>query len=66
MNQPERTDTFVVPVDVKKISYKVDAKVPNCGVYEVRREDHTLGNPLRHELLRNPNVMFGAYQVRLR
>lgn len=37
--------------------------MPNAGTFVVRNEDHTLGNIVRTELLRNPHVLFAGYRM---
>lgn len=34
-----------------------------CATFELLEEDHTLGNALRHMILKNPNVKFCGYAV---
>mmetsp|Transcript_71622 Transcript_71622/g.184700 ORF Transcript_71622/g.184700 Transcript_71622/m.184700 type:complete len:225 (-) Transcript_71622:4-678(-) len=40
-----------------------DEKAPDAVVYSIWLEDHTLGNMLRMELLRNKDVLFAGYKV---
>ena len=46
-----------------RVEYSVDQNMPNAGTFVVRNEDHTLGNMLRSELLRNPHVLFAGYRL---
>jgi DNA-directed RNA polymerase II subunit RPB11 len=39
-----------------------DEKVPFAAVFTIAREDHTVGNLLRMELLRDPRVKFAGYK----
>merc|ERR1719458_480169 len=48
---------------IHRIHKYVDEKVPDAVVFHVWLEDHTLGNILRMELLRNENVLFVGYKV---
>ena len=41
---------------MKQVTYEPNAKVPNCGTITFKREDHTLGNLLRHQLLTQDKV----------
>lgn len=34
-----------------------------CATFELLEEDHTLGNALRHMILKDPNVKFCGYAV---
>ena len=40
-----------------------DTKVPNAAHFTVNKEDHTLGNILRSQLLKDPKVLFAGYKV---
>lgn len=42
--------------------YTVDTKNDNAGTFKIEREDHTLANLLRMQLLRDPNVIFVGYR----
>ena len=63
MNAPERTASFLLDEDSgeQKIVYTPDTKITNAGVFRLNKEDHTLGNLLRMQLLRDPNVRFAGY-----
>mmetsp|Transcript_8861 Transcript_8861/g.36251 ORF Transcript_8861/g.36251 Transcript_8861/m.36251 type:complete len:119 (-) Transcript_8861:69-425(-) len=63
MNQPSRAEKFVLPDGVRKLTFTRDTKVANAGTYVVQKEDHTLGNIVRMQLHRDPNVVFAGYQV---
>jgi len=47
----------------KKVSYEPNEKVVNCGTLTVVKEDHTIANLLRHQLLSQERVRFAAYQM---
>jgi len=53
----------VLPEGVRKLTFTRDTKVSNAGTFIVQKEDHTLGNPIRMQLHRDPNVVFAGYQV---
>ena len=40
-----------------------DTKVPNAAIVKIEREDHTLANLLRAQLLKDDRVLFAAYKV---
>jgi len=63
MNAPDRFERFVVPDGVKKVSLERDTKVMNAATIILQREDHTMGNLIRMQLHRDPNVLFAAYQM---
>jgi DNA-directed RNA polymerase II subunit RPB11 len=63
MNRPEPSASFLLDEDIgeQKIVYKPDTKNPNTGVFRFNKEDHTVGNLLRYQLHRDPNVRFAGY-----
>lgn len=38
-------------------------RMPNAAIFKFEREDHTLGNLLRAQLLQDSRVIFAAYKV---
>lgn len=40
-----------------------DTKVPNSAIFVIAKEDHTLANMLKAQLLHNPQVRFAGYKV---
>ncbi|XP_021739776.1 DNA-directed RNA polymerases II, IV and V subunit 11-like isoform X2 [Chenopodium quinoa] len=63
MNAPDRYERFVVPEGVKKVSYERDTKIINAASFTIEREDHTIGNILRMQLHRDPNVLFAGCKL---
>ncbi|KAJ3387723.1 DNA-directed RNA polymerase II subunit RPB11-a [Entophlyctis sp. JEL0112] len=45
------------------VSMEKDSKIPNAATFTILKEDHTLGNLLRAQLLKNPKVLFAGYKV---
>jgi DNA-directed RNA polymerase II subunit RPB11 len=64
MNAPERSASFLLDEDTdeRKIVYTAETKVTNAGTFRFNKEDHTVGNLLRMQLLRDPSVRFAGYQ----
>merc|ERR1711933_314742 len=48
---------------IRRVQIWPDEKVPDAVVFKIWLEDHTLGNILRMELLRNEDVLFAGYKV---
>mmetsp|Transcript_27598 Transcript_27598/g.61635 ORF Transcript_27598/g.61635 Transcript_27598/m.61635 type:complete len:130 (+) Transcript_27598:128-517(+) len=48
---------------IKQVSYEPNEKVQNCGTVTILKEDHTIANMLRHQLLEDERVRFAAYQM---
>ncbi|KAI9312476.1 DNA-directed RNA polymerase [Dichotomocladium elegans] len=63
MNAPDRFELFVIPEGRRKVEMEIDTKIPNAATFKIEREDHTLGNMLRSQLLKDPRVMFAGYKV---
>ena len=40
-----------------------DTKVKDAATFIIQREDHTLGNVIRHKLLEDQDVIFAAYRI---
>lgn len=47
----------------QRLNYTPDSKRPNCGTFVMPKEDHTLGNLLRLQLLRDNSVRFAGYRI---
>ncbi|KJE92228.1 RNA polymerase II subunit [Capsaspora owczarzaki ATCC 30864] len=63
MNAPDPFETMVLGPDERKIVCVRDSRNPSAAVITVNKEDHTLGNLLRVQLLRDPKVLFSGYHV---
>ncbi|KAJ1979202.1 DNA-directed RNA polymerase II core subunit [Dimargaris xerosporica] len=63
MNAPDFYEMFTLPEGVKKVAVQLDPKQPNTAIFEVQKEDHTLGNILTKRLLKDKRVLFSGYQV---
>lgn len=61
MNTPERSSAFILDDDEEKIEYFADTKVSNAGTFTFNKEDHTVANLLRMQLLRDQSVKFAGY-----
>ncbi|ODN84782.1 hypothetical protein L202_00654 [Cryptococcus amylolentus CBS 6039] len=63
MNQPNRIDSWLLQDDEKPLTITEDPKLPNASTVTLRRQDHTLGNMIRAQLLLDPTVLFAGYKV---
>ncbi|XP_042372380.1 DNA-directed RNA polymerase II subunit RPB11-a, partial [Plectropomus leopardus] len=63
MNAPPAFESFLLFEGEKKISITKDTKVPNACLFTLNKEDHTLGNSIRAQLLKDPQVLFAGYKV---
>ncbi|ELT94560.1 hypothetical protein CAPTEDRAFT_4697 [Capitella teleta] len=63
MNAQPTFETFLLFDGEKKVTIEKDTKVPNAAIFTVNKEDHTLGNALRTQLLKDPKVLFAGYKV---
>lgn len=63
MNAPDRYERFVLPDGVKKVTREIDTKVRHAATFVIEREDHTVGNIVRMQLHRDPEVIFAGYKV---
>ncbi|KAH3681531.1 hypothetical protein WICPIJ_007512 [Wickerhamomyces pijperi] len=55
MNAPDRFELFILPDGTPKVQ--------NAAIVTFEKEDHTLGNLIRAQLLKDPRVVFAAYKV---
>ncbi|XP_050426115.1 DNA-directed RNA polymerase II subunit RPB11 [Adelges cooleyi] len=62
MNAPPTFESFLLYDGEKKIVKEVDTKVTNAAIFTVNKEDHTLANMIRNQLLKDPNVLFAGYK----
>ena len=46
-----------------RLTYQPDGKKPNAATFILHKEDHTLGNLIRIQLLRVPDVRFAGYRM---
>lgn len=63
MNAPSAFDTFLLYGLEKKVTMEKDTKVRNAALFHIVKEDHTLGNMIRMQLLKDPKVLFAGYKV---
>lgn len=63
MNAPNRHDLFVLEDGEKGIEVIEDTKIPNAATFKVIKQDHTLANMLRAQLLATPSILFAGYKV---
>ncbi|KAL7987016.1 hypothetical protein Chor_005935 [Crotalus horridus] len=49
--------------EVMRITINKDTKVPNACLFTINKEDHTLGNIIKSQLLKDPQVLFAGYKV---
>ena len=46
-----------------RLTFIPDSKKPNAGTFVLSKEDHTLGNLIRLQLLRDSSVRFAGYRM---
>ncbi|KAK8869842.1 hypothetical protein IAR55_000410 [Kwoniella newhampshirensis] len=63
MNQPNRIDSGLLQDDEKPLTITEDPKIPNAATILLRKQDHTMGNMIRAQLLLDPTVLFAGYKV---
>ncbi|GAA99512.1 uncharacterized protein L969DRAFT_86775 [Mixia osmundae IAM 14324] len=62
-NAPDRHARFVLGEGEMKVAIEEDPRVPNAATVIIKKEDHTIGNMLRGQLLHIPYVVFAGYRV---
>ncbi|XP_048374504.1 DNA-directed RNA polymerase II subunit RPB11-a [Sphaerodactylus townsendi] len=63
MNAPPAFESFLLFKGEQKITINKDTKVPNACLFTINKEDHTLGNIIKSQLLKDPQVLFAGYKV---
>ncbi|CAH1399938.1 DNA-directed RNA polymerase II subunit RPB11 [Halyomorpha halys] len=63
MNAPPTFESFLLYEGEQKIIVETDTKVPNAAIFTINKEDHTLGNMIRNQLLKDPQVLFAGYKL---
>ncbi|XP_036366084.1 DNA-directed RNA polymerase II subunit RPB11-a-like [Octopus sinensis] len=63
MNAPPTFESFLLYDGEKKIIIEKDTKVPNAAIFTVNKEDHTLGNLITTQLLKDPHNLFAGYKI---
>ncbi|KAF7983474.1 hypothetical protein HWV62_21772 [Athelia sp. TMB] len=63
MNAPPRYELFVLEDGDKPVELAEDTKIPNAATVTILKQDHTLGNMIRAQLLSMPQILFAGYKV---
>ncbi|KIO31402.1 hypothetical protein M407DRAFT_133341 [Tulasnella calospora MUT 4182] len=63
MNAPNRFELYVLGDDEKSLEITDDTKIPNAATIKVVKQDHTMANMIRAQLLSNEHVLFAGYKV---
>jgi len=63
MNAPPRFELYVLDDGEKPVEITEDTKIPNAATIKIIKQDHTLANMLRAQLLSMPHVLFAGYKV---
>ncbi|KAK0529106.1 DNA-directed RNA polymerase II core subunit [Tilletia horrida] len=63
VNAPNQFELFMLMPGEKRVEIKEDTRIPNTVTVIFNKEDHTLGNLVRHAVLKQPSVLFAGYKV---
>ncbi|EIW55278.1 RBP11-like subunits of RNA polymerase [Trametes versicolor FP-101664 SS1] len=63
MNAPNRYELYVLEEGERPVEVTEDTKIPNAATVKIVKQDHTLANLLRSQLLSMPQVTFAGYKV---
>ncbi|KAG9085557.1 DNA-directed RNA polymerase II core subunit [Ceratobasidium sp. 392] len=63
MNAPNRFEMFTLADGERLIEVTEDTKIPNAATVKIVKQDHTLANMIRAQLLANEAVIFAGYKV---
>lgn len=62
MNAPPTFESFLFFDCEKQITKEKDTKVPNASSFATNKEVYALGNMIRCQLSKDPNVIFAGYK----
>ncbi|WFD41975.1 DNA-directed RNA polymerase II core subunit [Malassezia psittaci] len=62
-NAPDRFNLFLLQPGERRIEVQEDMRIPNAATFFFNKEDHTMGNMIRHAVLSLPGVLFCGYKV---
>ncbi|THH29745.1 hypothetical protein EUX98_g4428 [Antrodiella citrinella] len=63
MNAPPRYELYVLEDSERPVEVVEDTKIPNAATIKVVKQDHTLANLIRAQLLTMPEILFAGYKV---
>mmetsp|Transcript_48833 Transcript_48833/g.71598 ORF Transcript_48833/g.71598 Transcript_48833/m.71598 type:complete len:124 (+) Transcript_48833:32-403(+) len=63
MNAPKIEERVFLLPDEDKVIETEDTKIEGATNFTFIKEDHTIGNPIRVQLLRYPDVLFAGYRL---
>ena len=63
MNATERHRSYQRAEGQARMTYEPDQRVASAGTFTINKEDHTVGNLLRMQLLRDGDTRFAGYQL---
>jgi len=63
MNTPNRFELYTLGDAEKLLEIQEDTKIPNAATFRVNKQDHTMANMIRSQLLKAPSVLFAGYKV---
>ncbi|KAI0631019.1 RBP11-like subunits of RNA polymerase [Trametes polyzona] len=63
MNAPNRYELYVLEEGERPVEVTEDTRIPNAATIKIVKQDHTLANLLRSQLLTMPQVLFAGYKV---
>ena len=62
-NIPNPLDSILLSEKMQKIEVFRDKKIFNSAIFKIQKEDHTLGNLIQKQILKNPNVLVCGYKL---
>lgn len=62
-NAPDRFALFILGPEERRVDVVEEEQISNAATFTLNKEDHTMGNMLRHAVLLIPGVIFCGYRV---
>eukprot|EP00002_Diphylleia_rotans_P024425 TRINITY_DN4822_c0_g1_i1.p1 TRINITY_DN4822_c0_g1~~TRINITY_DN4822_c0_g1_i1.p1 ORF type:complete len:112 (+),score=23.86 TRINITY_DN4822_c0_g1_i1:54-389(+) len=63
MNAPHPNEIFELPEGCEKVAIVSDSRNVNTATVKIHLEDHTIGNLVKMQLLRDEKILFAGYRM---
>jgi DNA-directed RNA polymerase II subunit RPB11 len=61
-NIPNYLDSVLLSDQISKIEFVKNKENLNYGIFKIQKEDHTIGDLIQKQLLKEPNVLYSGYK----
>ena len=61
-NIPSYLDSVMLPDQLSKVEFFKNKENLNYGIFKIQKEDHTIGDLIQRQLLKEPDVIYSGYK----